>query len=188
MQEDTEMKNMMDDVKNILFTREEIHEVVKRLAAEVSRDYADKEVLFISVLKGAFVFMADFVREVTIPCEVDFMAVSSYGAGTESSGRVKILKDLDTNIENKHVIIVEDVLDSGITLSRLIDMLNSRRPASIAICTMFDKPARRKAQVKATYSGLILPDEFVVGYGLDYAEKYRNLPDLCVLKPEVYEK
>ena len=180
---------LYDDVKETpIYTKEEIQAVVARLGAEISRDYEDKNPVMISVLRGAFVFMADLVRQVTVPCEIDFMAVSSYGAGTESSGRVKILKDLDTNIEGRHVIIVEDVLDSGITLSKLIEMLKGRGCASIAVCTMFDKPDRRKAQVEVAYNGLVIPNEFVVGYGLDYAEKYRNLPDLCVLKPEVYQK
>ena len=177
-----------DVEETVVYTKEEIHREVARMGAAISRDYAGRNPLLISVLKGAFVFMADLVREITIPCELDFMAVSSYGAGTESSGRVRILKDLDTNIEGRHVIIVEDVLDSGVTLSKLITMLQSRGAASMAVCTMFDKPARRRAQVDVAYRGLTIPDAFVVGYGLDYAEKYRNLPDLCVLKPEVYTK
>ncbi len=181
--------NMYNDVEPIpLYTKEQLQEVVARLGADISRDYEGKNPLMISVLKGAFVFMADLVRAVTIPCEIDFMAVSSYGAGTESSGRVRILKDLDTNIEGRHVIIVEDVLDSGVTLSKLIEMLKARGCASLAVCTMFNKPERRKAHVDVDYEGLIIPDAFVVGYGLDYAEKYRNLPELCVLKPEVYTK
>lgn len=177
-----------DVEETVVYTKEEIHREVARMGAAISRDYAGRNPLLISVLKGAFVFMADLVREITIPCELDFMAVSSYGAGTESSGRVRILKDLDTNIEGRHVIIVEDVLDSGVTLSKLITMLQSRGTASLAVCTMFDKPARRRTQVDVAYRGLTIPDAFVVGYGLDYAEKYRNLPDLCVLKPEVYTK
>lgn len=177
-----------DVEETAVYTKEEIHREVARMGAAISRDYAGRNPLLISVLKGAFVFMADLVREITIPCELDFMAVSSYGSGTESSGRVRILKDLDTNIEGRHVIIVEDVLDSGVTLSKLITMLQSRGAASLAVCAMFDKPARRRAQVDVAYRGLTIPDAFVVGYGLDYAEKYRNLPDLCVLKPEVYTK
>ena len=181
--------NLYEDVKETpIYTKEEIQAVVSRMGAEISRDYADKNPVMISVLRGAFVFMADLVRAVTVPCEIDFMAVSSYGAGTESSGRVRILKDLDTNIEGRHVIIVEDVLDSGVTLSKLIEMLKGRGCASLAVATMFDKPDRRKAHVEVAYNGLVIPNEFVVGYGLDYAEKYRNLPDLCVLKPEVYTK
>lgn len=181
--------NLYNDVEPTpLFTKEQLDETVARLGAEISRDYDGKNPVMISVLKGAFVFMADLIRAVTIPCEIDFMAVSSYGAGTESSGRVRILKDLDTNIEGRHVIIVEDVLDSGITLSKLIEMLKNRGAASLSVCTMFNKPERRKAHVEVAYEGLIIPDAFVVGYGLDYAEKYRNLPELCVLKPEIYTK
>ena len=132
--------------------------------------------------------MADLVRQVTVPCTVEFMAVSSYGSGTETSGKVKIIKDLDTNIEGRHVIIVEDIIDSGVTLSHLMEMLRERNPASLSLCALFDKPERRRARVDIDYKGVVVPDEFVVGYGLDYDEKYRNLPDLCVLKPEVYTK
>ena len=142
---------------------------------------------FRAPLKGAFIFMADLVRAIEIPCTVDFMVVSSYGKGTTSSGSVKIIKDLDTNIEGKDVIIVEDILDSGITLSNLIRILNQRNPASIRICTLFDKPARHKVDIEVDYNGLEVPDEFIVGYGLDYAEIYRNYPEISVLKPSVYE-
>ncbi len=179
---------MMNDVKEVLYTKEQLHEEVKKLGQQISRDYEGREPILVSVLKGAFIFMADLVREVAIPCSLDFMAVSSYGSGTVTLGRVKIIKDLDTNIEGKDVIIVEDVLDSGVTLSHLIEMLKARNPASLAVCTLLDKPERRRAHVDVDYRGLVIPDEFVVGYGLDYDEKYRNLPDLCVLKPEVYTK
>ncbi|MEA4919574.1 MAG: hypoxanthine phosphoribosyltransferase [Clostridiaceae bacterium] len=178
----------MNDVREVLYTSEQLHETVCGLGKKISMDYAGKDPILVSVLKGAFVFMADLIREVTIPCSLDFMSVSSYGCGTTSSGRVKIIKDLDTNIEGKHVIIVEDILDSGITLSHLVELLKSRKPASLAICTLLDKPERRKANVDVDYKGISIPDEFVVGYGLDYDEKYRNLPDLCVLKPEIYTK
>jgi hypoxanthine phosphoribosyltransferase len=161
---------------------------VKRLGAELSRDYAGKTPIMITVLKGAFIFMADLVREVTVPCTMDFMAVSSYGSGTKTSGQVKIIKDLDTTIEGKDVIIVEDILDSGVTLSYLIELLEARRPASLRLCALFDKPARHKVNVHIDYRGIEVPDEFIVGYGLDYDEKYRNLPDICVLKPEIYTK
>lgn len=177
---------MMNDVKTVLYTREQLAEVVNRLGKAISEDYKGRDVILVSVLKGAFVFMADLVRTIDIPCEIDFMSVSSYGHGTQTSGSVKIIKDLDTNIDGKHVIVVEDILDSGVTLSHLVELLKSRNPASLAICTLLDKPDRRKAHVEVTYKGLSIPDEFVVGYGLDYAEKYRNLPDLCILKPEVY--
>lgn len=179
---------MMNDVEEILYTKEKLHQVVERLGQDISRDYEGKDIILVSVLKGAFVFMADLVRSVTIPCALDFMAVSSYGAGTVSSGSVKIIKDLDTNIEGKHVIVVEDIIDSGVTLSRLIERLKARNPASLVVCTLLDKPERRKAHVDVQYTGITIPDAFVVGYGLDYNEKYRNLPDICVLKPEIYTK
>lgn len=179
---------MMNDVAEILLTREQLQEHVKRIGGEISRDYADKNPILVSVLKGAFIFMADLVREITIPCSIDFMAVSSYGSGTVTSGQVRIMKDLSCDIEGRHVILVEDILDSGVTLSHLMSLLKARSPASLAVCTLLDKPDRRKAQVEVSYKGTEIPDAFVVGYGLDYDEKYRNLPDLCVLKPEIYSK
>ena len=180
--------SMNDDIRSVLISREEIEKTVARIGAEISRDYAGKEPMMINVLKGAFIFMADLVRHVTVPCSVDFMSVSSYGKGTRTSGEVQIIKDLDTNIEGKHVIVVEDILDSGVTLSYLLELLHARRPASIALCALFDKPKRHKVELELAYKGIEVPDEFIVGYGLDYAEKYRNLPDVCVLKPEVYGK
>ena len=174
---------MREDIASILLSEEQIHTRVRELGAEISRDYAGKEPLFVGVLKGCFIFMADLFREVTIHGSVDFMAVSSYGNGT-----VKINKDLSQDIENRDVIIVEDILDSGITLSYLTKYLQNRKPSSICIATLLDKPARRRADVQAKYVGFTVPDAFVVGYGLDYAEKYRNLPFIGVLKPEVYEK
>ncbi len=182
------INDLMNDVSRVLCTQQQLKAEVKRLGIEISRDYEGRQPILVSVLKGAFVFMADLVREITVPCTIDFMSVSSYGSSTESSGRVKIIKDLDTNIENRDVIIVEDILDSGVTLSKLIELLKSRNPSSLAVCTLFDKPDRRKAYVAVDYRGITVPDEFVVGYGLDYDEKYRNLPDLCVLKPEIYTK
>ena len=180
------MRDMREDTKCVLVSREEIAETVKRLGGEISRDYEGKDPILVSVLKGAFIFMADLVREVTIPCSLDFMSVSSYGSGTETTGRVKIIKDLDTNIEGKDVIIVEDILDSGVTLSHLINLLGARNPKSIKICTLFDKPERHKVELEVAYKGIVVPNEFIVGYGLDYAEKYRNLPDVRILKPEIY--
>lgn len=180
------MRDMTEDTKCILVSREEIAETVKRLGGEISRDYEGKEPILVSVLKGAFIFMADLVREVTIPCSLDFMSVSSYGSGTATTGRVKIIKDLDTNIEGKDVIIVEDILDSGVTLSHLINLLGARNPKSIKICTLFDKPERHKVELEVAYKGIVVPNEFIVGYGLDYSEKYRNLPDVRILKPEIY--
>ena len=182
------INDLMNDVSRVLCTQQQLKAEVKRLGIEISRDYEGRQPILVSVLKGAFVFMADVVREITVPGTIDFMSVSSYGSSTESSGRVKIIKDLDTNIENRDVIIVEDILDSGVTLSKLIELLKSRNPSSLAVCTLFDKPDRRKAYVAVDYRGITVPDEFVVGYGLDYDEKYRNLPDLCVLKPEIYTK
>ena len=182
---------MREDIASILLSEEQIHTRVRELGAEISRDYAGKEPLFVGVLKGCFIFMADLFREVTIHGSVDFMAVSSYGNGTSTTGAVKINKDLSQDIENRDVIIVEDILDSGITLSYLTKYLQNRKPSSICIATLLDKPARRRADVQAKYVGFCgfeIGNEFVVGYGLDYAEKYRNLPFIGVLKPEVYEK
>lgn len=176
------------DIAQVLISREQLQKTVAELGARISRDYAGKNPIMVSVLKGAFVFMADLVREITVPCTVDFMAVSSYGKGSKSSGQVQIIKDLDTNIEGRHVIVVEDILDSGNTLSYLLELLRARKPASVRLCTLLDKPARRKVQVSIDYRGLEVPDEFIVGYGLDYAEQYRNFPEIGVLKHEIYEK
>ena len=177
---------MREDLDRILFTEEQVRDRVHELGEAISRDYAGMEPLFVGVLKGCFVFMADLMRAVTIPCSMDFMAVSSYGSGTRSSGAVRINKDLSQDIQGRHVILVEDILDSGVTLSYLSRYLQNRDPASISIATLLDKPARRKAEVFPRYSGFEIPDEFVVGYGLDYAEKYRNLPYIGVLSPRIY--
>ena len=174
------------DIKCVLFSEEQLEQRVCELAAQIDRDYAGKEPLLVSVLRGSFVFMADLVRHITLPCTVDFMAVSSYGSGTSSSGQVKIIKDLSEQIEGKDVIVVEDILDSGNTLSYLLKLLEARHPASIRLCTLLDKPERRTKPVAVQYSGFTIPDEFVVGYGLDYDEKYRNLPYIGILKPSVY--
>ena len=174
------------DIKCVLFSEEQLEQRVCELAAQIDRDYAGKEPLLVSVLRGSFVFMADLVRHITLPCTVDFMAVSSYGSGTTSSGQVKIIKDLSEQIEGKDVIVVEDILDSGNTLSYLLKILENRHPASIRLCTLLDKPERRVKPVEVHYTGFSIPDAFVVGYGLDYAERYRNLPYIGVLKPEVY--
>ena len=182
------MEQILDkDVERVLFSQEELARRVSEIAAEIDRDYAGKEPL-VSVLRGSFVFMADLVRQIHLPCTVDFMAVSSYGAGTASSGQVKIVKDLSEHIEGKDVIVVEDILDSGNTLSYLLQILQARRPASVRLCTLLDEPSRRTKPVELHYAGFSIPDYFVVGYGLDYAEKYRNLPYIGVLKPCVYEK
>ena len=177
---------MHPDIERVIFSDEEIRERVKKLGEQISRDYAGKKVLCVGVLKGCFVFMADLVRSIDADCEIDFMSVSSYGSGTVTSGAVKITKDLSRSIEGRDVLIIEDILDSGVTLYYLRDFLRQRKPASIRICTLFDKPARRKADIKSDYIGFICPDEFIVGYGLDYDEKYRNLPYIGVLKPEIY--
>ncbi len=180
-------RDMKDDIKSVLIPREEIAKEVARIGKEISKDYAGKTPILISVLKGAFIFMADLVRNVTVPCTLDFMSVSSYGSGTRTSGEVQIIKDLDTNIEGKDVIIVEDILDSGVTLSYIIKLLEARKPNSMKICALFDKPERHKVKIDLAYKGIEVPNEFIVGYGLDFAEKYRNLPDVCILKPEIYE-
>ena len=177
---------MNEDIEIIYFSAEEISEIVKGLGAKISEDYKDKNLLLVSILKGSVIFMADLMRAITIPCRIDFMSVSSYGSGTKTTGVVKILKDLDINLEGYDLLIVEDILDSGKTLHYVIDILKTRHPASIKICTLFDKPERREAKVTADYSGSVVPDEFIVGYGLDYDEKYRNLPYIGVLKPEIY--
>jgi hypoxanthine phosphoribosyltransferase len=174
------------DIQEILFTEEEIQLKVKELGKQISWDYAGRNLLVICVLKGAFIFMADLVKAMDIPLELDFMAVSSYGVSTKSSGVVKIIKDLDIPVEGRDVMIVEDIIDSGLTLSYLIDVLERRNALSIAVVTLFDKPARRTVDLEPDYKGYTLPDAFVVGYGLDYAEKYRNLPYIGVLKEEVY--
>lgn len=179
---------MKNDIDRIIVGREEIRKMVAEIGKRISRDYAGKDLLLVGVLKGAVVFMADLIREITIPVDMDFILVSSYGDSTESSGVVKILKDIDTNIRKRHVVIVEDLIDTGLTLTYLKSMLNTRGPASLSLCTIFDKPSRKKVDIDIEYRGIEIPDEFVVGYGLDYAGKYRNLPDLCTLKREVYEK
>lgn len=181
------MEHILDkDVERVLFSEEELKNRVAEIAAQIDKDYAGKQPLLVSVLRGSFVFMADLVRQIHLPCTVDFMAVSSYGSGTTSSGQVKIVKDLSETIEGKDVIVVEDILDSGNTLSYLLKLLEARRPASIRLCTLLDKPERRTKPVEVQYSGFTIPDEFVVGYGLDYDERYRNLPYIGVLKPKVY--
>ena len=174
------------DIERVLFSEEELDRRVSEIAAEINRDYAGKEPMLISVLRGSFVFMADLIRKIEVPCTVDFMAVSSYGSGTTSSGQVQITKDLSDDIEGKDIIVVEDILDSGNTLSYLLQLLQARKPASMKLCTLLDKPDRRVKEVHVDYTGFTIPDEFVVGYGLDYAEKYRNLPYIGILKPRVY--
>jgi hypoxanthine phosphoribosyltransferase len=183
------MGQMDNDIDHVLVSEQQLREKVCALGAQISRDYAGKNLLLVSILKGAVVFMADLMRAVTIPCSIDFMVVSSYGgANTTTTGLVKIIKDLDSDLTGRDVLIVEDILDTGVTLSHLVPMLRMRNPQSVKICTILDKPSRRKTEISPDYCGFEIPDEFAVGYGLDYDEKYRNLPYVGVLKPEVYSK
>ncbi|MEG1104564.1 MAG: hypoxanthine phosphoribosyltransferase [Oscillospiraceae bacterium] len=177
---------MHEDVLKVLLTEEEIAAKVADMGKQISKDYAGKNLMLVTVLKGAVVFLADIMREIDIHAEIDFMVVSSYGAGVKSSGVVKIIKDLDVALEGKDILIIEDILDSGLTLNYIKDLLIGRNPASIKIATLLDKPIRRKVDLQADYVGFVVPDEFVIGYGLDFDEKYRNLPYIGVLKPEVY--
>ncbi len=179
---------MKNDIQKILVTEEEIKQKVNELGAQISRDYEGKNLLLVSILKGSVVFMADLMRAITIPARIDFMAVSSYGSGVKTSGVVKIVKDLDLDLSGYDVLIVEDILDSGMTLKYITGLLEQRGTRSIRIATLLDKPSRRKVDIKADYYCFDIPDEFVVGYGLDYDEKYRNFPSVGVLKPQVYEK
>ena len=169
------------DIQEILFSEEQLAQRVKEIAGEINRDYVGQEIMLVSVLRGSFVFMADLCRRIDLPCTVDFMAVSSYGGGTSSSGQVQITKDLSEDISDRHIIVVEDILDSGNTLSYLLQILQARHPASMKLCTLLDKPERRQVEFTPDYVGIEVPDEFVVGYGLDYAQKYRNLPYVGVL-------
>lgn len=179
---------MREDILEIMITSDEIAEKTSELGKLISHDYAGKNPLLVCILKGSSVFMADLLRTIDIECNIDFMCVSSYGSATESSGMVKIIKDLDTNIQDRHVIIVEDILDSGVTLFFLLELLKDRKPKSLDVCTLLSKPTRRIREVPVKYKGMDIEDEFVVGYGLDYNEKYRNLKDVCILKPDIYAK
>jgi len=185
----TEMRSFEADLEygvgEILVDEETLRSRVAELGAEVSADYRGRDLLLIGVLKGAVFFMADLMRHLTIPCEVDFMAISSYGDSTDSSGIVRILKDLDINIEGRDVLVVEDIIDSGLTLSYLMRNLESREPATLEVCALLTKPARRQIDVPVRYIGFEIPDRFVVGYGLDFAERYRNLPYVAVMSQDV---
>ena len=177
------MHDMNNDIAKVLISEEQLQAKVAELGAQISRDYEGKDLLLVSILKGSVVFMADLMRAITEPCSIDFMVVSSYGgANTTSTGLVKIVKDLDQDLSGKDVLIVEDIIDSGRTLSYLIEILKKRNPASMRLCTLLDKPDRRVKDVKVDYCGFEIPDEFVVGYGLDYAQKYRNLPYIGVVE------
>jgi len=179
---------VLEDIKSVMISEEEIAKRVKELGKQLTEDYKGKELLVVGILKGCMLFLSDLVRTIELPLTMDFMVVSSYGATTKSSGVVRIIKDLEREIEGKDVLIVEDIVDTGLTLSYLVENFKARNPKSVRVCSLLDKPDRRKAQVDIQYVGFKIPDEFVVGYGLDYGENYRNLPFVCVLKPEVYTK
>lgn len=179
---------LADDIAEVLISEEELRAKVQELGAQIAADYKDKNPLLVSVLKGAVVFVADLMRSMDIPLDIDFIATSSYGAGNTSTGVVRILKDLDTDITGRHVLVVEDIVDTGHTLNYLLELLETRQPATLRLCVLLDKPSRREIPVQADYLGFSIPDYFVVGYGLDYAGKYRNLPFIGVLKPELYRK
>lgn len=176
-----------DKVEKVLISREEIEARVVALGKEITSEYEGKEIIMVGILRGAVIFMSDLARKVEIPVTFDFMDVTSYGQKTESSGIVRIIKDLEENIEGRHVLIIEDIIDTGLTLKYVVSLLMTRSPASIKICTLLDKPDRRtEKQITVDFNGFEIPDYFVVGYGLDYAEQYRNLEDICLLSPEAY--
>ena len=177
---------LYQDLERVLLTRDQIHEAVVKLGRQITADYAGRPPIMICILKGAAMFFTDLLREIDLPVTTEFMAISSYGSSTKSSGVVRILKDLDRDIAGRDVIVVEDIVDSGLTLSYLKGVLETRKAASVSIVTLLDKPARRKVPLEVQYSCFNIPDEFVVGYGLDYDEKYRNLPDIGVLHPKIY--
>ena len=177
---------MHQDIKEVLFSEEQLRDRIRQLGEEITKDYAGQELVLVCILRGSYIFMADLSRAIDLPLSADFIALSSYGKGTSSSGQVELRKDLSDPVEGKHLLIVEDILDSGNTLYYLMDILRVRRPASVRICTLLNKPERREKDIQPDYVGFTIPDAFVVGYGLDYAEKYRNLPYVGVLKPAVY--
>lgn len=175
------------DVQEIIFSEEQVQERIREIGAEISRDYEGRSVLLVAVLRGAALFIADLSRTITVPVQLDFMAVSSYGSSTKSSGVVRILKDLDETIEGRDVIVVEDILDTGLTLKYLLKNLASRKPSSLEVVTLLSKEGKQRVPISCKYVGFVVPDEFVVGYGLDYAERYRNLPYIGVLRPAAYQ-
>jgi hypoxanthine phosphoribosyltransferase len=175
------------DIESVMISEDQINERVRELGAQISADYEGKTVLLVAVLRGAAIFLADLSRAMTVPVEIDFMAVSSYGSSTKSSGVVRILKDLDEQIEGRHVLVVEDILDTGLTLKYLLKNLASRKPASLEVVTLLNKQGKQRVPISCRYSGFPVPDEFVVGYGLDFAERYRNLPYIGVLRPSAYQ-
>ena len=178
---------MEKDIREVLVTEEKIIEIVKEIGMKITKDYEGKNLLVVGVLKGSVVFTADLIKNIKIPCEIDFMAVSSYGSSSETSGIVRILKDLDHSVEGKDILIVEDIVDSGVTLSYLLEYLKNRKANSVEIVALLTKPARRKVDLDVKYCGIEVPDEFLVGYGLDFAERYRNLPYVGILKEEIYK-
>ena len=175
-------------IERILLSEDQIRARIQELGQQLTADYREKNPIFVGILKGDVVFFADMIRAIPIDCQIDFMAVSSYGGGTESSGKIQVKKDLSADIEDRHVVILEDILDTGLTLRHTVDYLMTKHPASLKICTLLDKPDRRKAEIQADYIGFTVPNLFVVGYGLDFDERYRNLPYIGVLKPEAYMK
>ena len=178
---------MDQDINQVLLSEKQLLERVRELGEQISADYLDKDLVVVCVLRGSFIFVSDLVRSINIPLAVDFISISSYGSGTTSSGVVRFLKDLDEEISGRHVLVVEDIIDTGTTLKYLLENLQTRKPASIKVCTLLSKPERRKVEIAIDYNGFVVPDHFVVGYGLDYAEKYRNLPYIGILNPKVYE-
>lgn len=178
--------NYGSEIDRVLLTKEQIEKRTAELAKQINDDYKGKELLIVCILRGAVIFMADLFKQLTMNVEIDFLAVSSYGSGTTSSGEVKVVKDLLSPLENREVLVIEDIIDTGITLSYILEMLLQRKPKSLRLCSLLDKPSRRAIELKGDYVGFEIPNEFVVGYGLDYNEKYRNLPDICVLSPKVY--
>jgi hypoxanthine phosphoribosyltransferase len=181
-------RDLIEDIDHILVSEQQLQEKIAQVGRQLTRDYAGKDLMLIGVLKGAIMFIVDLSRAIELPLTLDFMAVASYGASTETSGIVRILKDLDSSIEGKHVLIVEDIIDSGLTLNYILETLNTRNPASLRVCSLLSKPARRHVDVPIDYICFEIPDEFVVGYGLDYNQIYRNLPFVGVLKPELYAR
>jgi hypoxanthine phosphoribosyltransferase len=176
----------MSDIREVLITENDLHSKVKELAEQIARDYRDKDPVLVGVLNGAFVFLADLMRHLDLTCTVDFVSWSSYGKDTSSSGIFRIMKDLEINVESRHVLVVEDIIDTGLTLHYLLDTIRARRPASVKVAALLDKPSRRRIEAKADYLGFQIPDAFVVGYGLDFGQRYRNLPFIGILKPDIY--
>jgi hypoxanthine phosphoribosyltransferase len=182
------MTSLMPDVKEVLIPSSDIQEKLTEIGERITEEYKGKRLLLVGVLRGAVIVLGDLMRKIDLPCEIDFMDISSYGTGTSSSGVVRILKDLEEDITDRHVLVVEDIIDTGLTVSYLLRSLQARKPASLEIFALLSKPSRRRVELDVRYLGFEVPDEFVVGYGLDFAGAYRNLPDICVLKPEVFAK